>query len=163
VPGSTYCGLPSHQALTRFETSQVAVLANVSEAEIAILADPDADEGQVDEVVDRAAAEFVEPVEEVEPVEGAETVPDTGVVDEVDETEATSEEAGPDAEHDEPGVEVVESGPGDAQPDVAAERDQTRASGSDCAAGGSPWTLGWLVALALAVLVSGRRRRARTG
>jgi hypothetical protein len=108
-------------------------------------------------------AEVVEPVEEVEPVEGAETVPDTGVVDEVDETEATSEEAGPDAEHDEPGVEVVESGPGDAQPDVAAERDQTRASGSDCAAGGSPWTLGWLVALALAVLVSGRRRRARTG
>jgi N utilization substance protein A len=64
IPGSTYCGLPSHQALTRFETSQVAVLAGVSETEIAILADPDADQGQVDEIVERAAAEFVEQAEE---------------------------------------------------------------------------------------------------
>ena len=64
VPGSTYCGLPSHQALTRFETSQVAVLADVSEAEVAILADPDGDEGQVDEIVERATAEFVEEAEE---------------------------------------------------------------------------------------------------
>ena len=54
IPGSTYCGLPPHQALIRFETSQVAVLADVSEAEVAILADPDADEGQVDEIVARA-------------------------------------------------------------------------------------------------------------
>ena len=53
-PGSTYCGLPQHQALSRFETSQVAILADVSEAEVAILADPDADEGQVDEIVARA-------------------------------------------------------------------------------------------------------------
>ncbi len=64
LPGSTYCGLPQHQALTRFETSQVAVLANVSETEVEILADPDADEGQVEEIVNRAAGEFVEPVEE---------------------------------------------------------------------------------------------------
>ena len=47
VAGSTYCGLPQHQALVRFETSQVAILADVAEAEVAILADPDADEGQV--------------------------------------------------------------------------------------------------------------------
>src|SRR5262249_33452608 len=58
VPGSPYCGLPAHQALTRFETSQVAVLANVAEAEVAILADPDADDGQVSEIVERASAEF---------------------------------------------------------------------------------------------------------
>ncbi len=64
VPSSTYCGLPSHQALTRFETSQVAVLAGVSEDEIAILADPDGDEAQVNEIVERASAEFVEEVEE---------------------------------------------------------------------------------------------------
>ncbi len=51
VPGSTYCGLPQHQALARFETSQVAVLAAVAETEIAILAEPDADEGQVSEIV----------------------------------------------------------------------------------------------------------------
>jgi N utilization substance protein A len=64
IPASTYCGLPTHQALTRFETSQVAVLANLSEAELAILADPDGDQGQVDEIVTRAAGEFVEQAEE---------------------------------------------------------------------------------------------------
>ena len=64
VPGSTYCGLPQHQALARFETSQVAILATVAEAELALLADPDADEGQVAEIVARAEAEFVEEVEE---------------------------------------------------------------------------------------------------
>jgi len=42
VPGSAYCGRPQHQALVRFETSQVAVLATVAEAEVAILADADA-------------------------------------------------------------------------------------------------------------------------
>ena len=64
IPASTYCGLPSHQALARFETSQVAVLAGLSEAELAILADPDADEGQVDEIVTRAEANFVEEAEQ---------------------------------------------------------------------------------------------------
>ena len=60
IPGSTYCGLEPHQALSRFATSQTAMLADVSETEIAILADPDADEGQVEEIVDRADSEFVE-------------------------------------------------------------------------------------------------------
>ena len=58
IPSSTYCGLPQHQALARFDTSQVAVLGDLSEAEVAILADPDADQGQVDEIVARAAAEL---------------------------------------------------------------------------------------------------------
>jgi transcription termination/antitermination protein NusA len=60
VPGSTYCGLPGHQALSRFETNQAAILAPLPEAEVAILADPDADEGQVSEIVAKAEAEFVE-------------------------------------------------------------------------------------------------------
>jgi N utilization substance protein A len=64
VPGSTYCGLPQHQALSRFDTSQVAVLSDLADAEVAILADPDADQGQVDEIVARAAANFVEEAEE---------------------------------------------------------------------------------------------------
>jgi N utilization substance protein A len=66
IPGSTYCGLPSHQALSRFETSQVAILGDLSEAEVEILADPDADEGQVEEIVARATANFVEPEEGAE-------------------------------------------------------------------------------------------------
>jgi N utilization substance protein A len=96
VPASTYCGLPSHQALTRFETSQVAVLANIAEAEVAILADPDADEGQVNEIVERATAEFVEVVEEELVEEAVEeeiaeeaTGPETGS----DEAESVAEEA----------------------------------------------------------------------
>jgi len=60
VPGSTYCGLPQHQALARFETSQVAVLATLSAAEVAILADHEAEQGKVSEIVDRASAEFDE-------------------------------------------------------------------------------------------------------
>jgi transcription termination/antitermination protein NusA len=64
VPGSTYCGLPQHQALARFETSQVAVLATVDAGEVALLANPEADEAEVAEIVSRAAAQFVEKVEQ---------------------------------------------------------------------------------------------------
>ena len=71
VPGSTYCGLPTHQALSRFETSQVAILADVSEAEIEILADPDGDEGQVNEIVARASANFVEEPSSAPPADEA--------------------------------------------------------------------------------------------
>ncbi|HEX7244965.1 MAG TPA: transcription termination factor NusA [Solirubrobacterales bacterium] len=60
IGGSTYCGLPQHQALSRFDTNQMAVLGAVAEAEVEILADPDADQGQVDEIVARAESEFVE-------------------------------------------------------------------------------------------------------
>jgi transcription termination/antitermination protein NusA len=84
---STYCGLPQHQALSRFETSQLAVLAPLSESEVEILADPDAEEGMVTEIVARAEAEFVEPVEEPE----EETVAE---VDAEESTEAAST-AGP--------------------------------------------------------------------
>jgi N utilization substance protein A len=70
IGGSTYCGLPQHQALSRFDTNQIAVLAGVSETEVEILADPDADQGQVEEIVAKAAAEFVEEAaEEIEPEE----------------------------------------------------------------------------------------------
>jgi N utilization substance protein A len=58
---SAYCGLPQHQALARFETNQLAVLAPLAEAEVAILADPAADAGQVEEIVEKAEAVFEEP------------------------------------------------------------------------------------------------------
>ena len=64
IAGSAYCGLPTHQALSRFETNQIAVLAPLAESEVEILADPDGDEGQVAEIVARAEAEFVEEAEE---------------------------------------------------------------------------------------------------
>ena len=64
IAGSAYCGLPTHQALNRFETNQIAVLSPLAESEVEILADPEGDEGQVAEIVARAEAEFVEEVEE---------------------------------------------------------------------------------------------------
>lgn len=85
IPGSTYCGLPQHQALSRFDTSQVAILGDLSDAEVAILADPDGDQGQVDEIVARAAANFVEEAEEVAAEES--------VIDEIVDEAIAEEEA----------------------------------------------------------------------
>jgi N utilization substance protein A len=95
IADSTYCGLPAHQALSRFETNQIAVLGPLAEAEVAILADGDADEGQVKEIVERAEAEYVEPVEEAE-----------------EETVEESEAESPDAEGSDPAA---------AGPDAASE------------------------------------------
>jgi transcription termination/antitermination protein NusA len=114
IPGSTYCGLPQHQALSRFETSQVAILANVSDAEVAILADPDADEGQVEEVVSRAESEFVEPEDAAEPEETADEVATEEAIEEDIQQEATEAEEvsgetlgeDPDAAEDVPAEEV---------------------------------------------------------
>jgi N utilization substance protein A len=66
VGDSHYCGLPQHQALARFQTNQIAVLSPLSEAEVATLAAPDTDDGQVSEIVERAEAEFSEEAEEAE-------------------------------------------------------------------------------------------------
>ena len=64
IGDSSYCGLPTHQALGRFATNQIVVLAPLEEAEVAILADAGADEGQVSEIVAKAEAEYEEPVAE---------------------------------------------------------------------------------------------------
>jgi N utilization substance protein A len=89
IADSTYCGLPQHQALSRFETNQMLVMAAVTETEVAILADPEADQGQVDEIVAKAEAEFDEAAaaaeaEEVEeaPAEGSEAEPAGPVAEE---------------------------------------------------------------------------------
>ena len=110
IADSHYCGLPQHQALGRFQTNQIAVLAPLSEAEVAILADADADDGQVSQIVERAEAEFTEPAEEA----AEETVAEV----DAEGTGADSEEpqpAGPVAEQDaegspaDPGREAEES------------------------------------------------------
>jgi N utilization substance protein A len=100
IPGSTYCGLPSHQALARFETNQVAVLAEVSETEVAILADPDADQGQVDEVVERASASFVEQAEEEVAEEVAEEIAESESLSDEIPAETAGDEEGAVAEQD---------------------------------------------------------------
>ena len=66
LSGSRYCGLPQHQALARFPTNQVTVLAPLSDEEVATLADADADEAAVKPLVEKAQAEFSEAAEEPE-------------------------------------------------------------------------------------------------
>jgi N utilization substance protein A len=105
LPGSTYCGLPQHQALSRFETSQVAILSDLSEAEVAILADPDADEGQVEEIVARASANFVEPEPESEDEVATEEAIEEDIAEEAREAEDVDGET---LDHDEEVVEEAE-------------------------------------------------------
>ena len=63
LDGSRYCGLPQHQALARFATNQVTVLAPLADEEVAVLADPDAAEADVAALVAKAEAEFSEAAE----------------------------------------------------------------------------------------------------
>jgi transcription termination/antitermination protein NusA len=117
IAGSNYCGLPQHQALARFETSQVAVLVPVTEAEVTILADLDADEGQVAEIVTRAAAQFDEAAAEEEALEEAvveeivEEAVEEAVVEEIVEEaveEAIAEEIVEEAVEEAIAEEIVE-------------------------------------------------------
>jgi N utilization substance protein A len=112
VPGSTYCGLPQHQALSRFETSQVAVLSDVSDTEVAILADPDADQGQVDEIVARASANFVE--------QEPEEVAPAGPVGEDDSS--SSQAAGEEPPSPPPADEAEEAQDGEGQTEASEEQ-----------------------------------------
>ena len=102
IGGSSYCGLPAHQALSRFETNQIAILAPLAESEIEILADPDADKGQVSEIVSGAENEFVEEAEEeVAEEEAAEEADEEaeaeaeaeGAIEDSDAVEEVAEEA----------------------------------------------------------------------
>jgi N utilization substance protein A len=74
LEGSRYCGLPQHQALARFGTNQVTVLAGLSDDEVAILADADADEGEVSALVERAEAAHSEAPAEEAPEDDEEAV-----------------------------------------------------------------------------------------
>jgi transcription termination/antitermination protein NusA len=123
LPVSRYCGLPQHQALARFDTNQVTVLAPLSETEIATLADPDADEGEVRGLVERAEAEFAE--EEVAAEEAAE--------EEQAEAEAQAEEA---AEEEVAAEE--EQAEAEAQAEEREAADETREDEVDTAAGEPP-------------------------
>jgi N utilization substance protein A len=131
LEGSRYCGLPQHQALARFATNQVTVLSPLTDDEVAVLADPDADQGDVTELVGRAEAQFSEPVEgeeegeepeaeeaeqaaEAGQAEGGQTEPEG---EDSPEAEAADEQAEAEpAEQAEP--EAPADGAGDSAPEV---------------------------------------------
>jgi transcription termination/antitermination protein NusA len=98
LPGSRYCGLPQHQALARLDTNSVTVLAPLSDEEVAKLADPDADEGDLKPLIERAESEFSAATDEAEEAPAEET----------DEAPAEEEPAGNEGA---PAAEVIEEEP----------------------------------------------------
>jgi N utilization substance protein A len=101
LSGSRYCGLPQHQALARFDTNSVTVLAPLSDEEVARLADPDADKDELKPLIERAGAEFAEESEE----------PEEAPEEEGEEGEEPSEEAEEEDGAAEPAAEVAEEEP----------------------------------------------------
>jgi N utilization substance protein A len=65
LPGSAYCGLDAHQALRRFETNAVAVVAALSDDEVAQLVS-DASDEDVAPIVQRAQETAAEAAAEAE-------------------------------------------------------------------------------------------------
>ena len=135
LQGSRYCGLPQHQALARFDTNQVTVLTPLSDEEISVLADPNADDAQVRPLVDKASAAFdqqeaggegeaqeateadVEQAEEE--LDEAKEQSETDVAEAEQELEEAEEEAAESAEADE-----TEAG---AEPEESAEPEEALA------------------------------------
>jgi N utilization substance protein A len=107
LDSSSFCGLPSHQALARFQTNQVAVLSPLSEEELATLADADADADAVKAIVERAEGEFDEAAAEAEQKQAEE-----------EEAEAAAAEA--EAE-DRDGEEALEEAEAEAGVDAPVE------------------------------------------
>ena len=126
LPGSRYCGLPTHQALARFATNQVTVLAPLGEDEIAVLADGESAEGDVAAIVARAEAAFAEAGSDDD--HGPQEADDEASVpaDDAATEEATGEEAAAAAAQPVEGegeavVEPVAADGGDGSPEVVAE------------------------------------------
>jgi N utilization substance protein A len=115
LSGSTYCGLPQHQALVRFDTNQVAVLSGLSDEEVATLANSESDDAAVNPIVERAGAAFkeVEAAEEGEEAEEAEE--EAEAEDEAVEAEVEAEEADEVAEAEE---EEATEAEGEAEEDL---------------------------------------------
>jgi N utilization substance protein A len=127
LDGSRYCGLPQHQALSRFATNQVTVLSPLSDEEVALLANPDADQGDVSTLVERAEAQFSEAEAEAEAADGEATEEPAAEAPaeapaEVEEAPAAPEEA-PAAVEELPAVPEAPA----AEEEPAEEADETAA------------------------------------
>ncbi|MDP9227659.1 MAG: transcription termination factor NusA [Actinomycetota bacterium] len=115
LDGSHYCGLPTHQVLSKFDTNQVAVLTPLSEEEIAKLSATDADEGEVNAIIERAKSEFdeaaaaaAEAQEAVATAEEAEEAEAAAVAEAAEAEAAETAEAAEDEDEDEEAPEEPE-------------------------------------------------------
>ncbi|MGB6424145.1 MAG: transcription termination factor NusA [Solirubrobacterales bacterium] len=131
LDGSRFCGLPQHQALVRFETSQVTVLASLGDGDVSTLADPEANDEAIAEIVGRAEAAFAEheaaaAEEAAAEAEAAKDAADAAAAEGEAEGAGAEEAEEPDAEAvEEPDAEAVEDDLDDAgaPDDVAVEGD----------------------------------------
>ncbi|MFM9043083.1 MAG: transcription termination factor NusA [bacterium] len=128
IDGSQFCGLPQHQALVRFSTNQVAVVANLGDEEIKLLADSDSDEANVkaivtgaEEVFEKAEAERLE--REAKEAAAAEKEAAEAAAAEAEESDAAEE---PEAEG-----EGSEEAPADESTNEEESAEQDDAAGSD--------------------------------
>ncbi len=121
LEGSRFCGLPQHQALVRFETNQVTVLASLSDADVETLSDPEADDEVIAEITDRATAAFeaAAAAEEAEEAvaEGETAVEGDGGPTAETEVAAEPERTGGDA--GDPEAEPAATGDGEAETEQA--------------------------------------------
>jgi N utilization substance protein A len=144
LPGSRYCGLPQHQALARFDTNEVTVVASLSEDEIALLADPDADESAVAPLVERATAALAAepPAAEEEEAEAEEEVAEEEEAQVEEEpadepVEAEADEDAPDEADEAPAAEdAEEDGPGEPEETEAVAAAVAAGTGEDSEAAG---------------------------
>ena len=131
LQGSRYCGLPQHQALARFDTNQVTVLAGLSDAEVAVLADPNAEDAQVRPLVERATAEFAEQRSAEE--EGGEKPSEAErAAEELEEAESELEEAKEQADADvQEATQELEEAEEEAAESIEADDAEEESEGED--------------------------------
>jgi transcription termination/antitermination protein NusA len=137
LAGSRYCGLPQHQALARFETNDVAVVAGLAEDEIAKLADSGVPDDEVKPLVESATAAFESSQAEAEePPAEEEAAP--AEEDAPVEAEAPAEEDAPAAE-DAPAEELAPAAGAAPAPDddEAAEEEEADDTSDDTSEGTS--------------------------
>jgi N utilization substance protein A len=96
LPGSAYCGLPAHQALSRFAGSSMLLVQGLSDEEVSKLADPDLSQEDVSDIVARAEQQAAE------------------LEAQMSEAQAAAEAAGEEAE--EAGEEAADAAPAEDAP-----------------------------------------------
>jgi N utilization substance protein A len=128
LQGAQFCGLPQHQALARFSTNQVAVLSPLSDEEVTTLADSDADESAVKEIVEKAESQFDESAEagEAEAPEADEEAEAPAAEQEAEAPAVEAEEEKPDEEPAE--EEGAEEEPAEEESPAEEEPAQAEAS-----------------------------------
>jgi N utilization substance protein A len=144
LQGSQFCGLPTHQALARFSTNQVAVLSPLSDEEVATLASGDADDATVKSIVEKAESQFDENAEPEEPeaeeetAEGEEPEAEEAPAAEAEEDKPDEAEEEP-AEEESPEEEPVEEEPEPEAAEEPAAEEEPAADGAEASEdGGEP-------------------------